>query len=552
MVIMVDALLNFSRPLVDLARLAGPIFDKELRVSSRRRRNYALRSAYVVLLCLFIMYAWLATLRFAGPTTAAFRASRMALAGRRIITAVIWFQFVAAQLMAIVILSTSISGEIRQRTLSVLMTSPINSLQIVAGKLLSGLLQVMLLAAISLPLLAIIRVLGGVPWDSVVSGICITLTAALLAGSISLLLSTICRQAYTVVLTVMTGYFVAFGASSALVNLLSRYGVLSSALTDILLYVLNPFGAIFAALSSARTAAAVALWPAHCAVMLAASAAVLSLAVLRVRKTALGRAFSPTSKRKTYSPLKRVTGAPVVWKEMRRRSLGHGKTKAALLAVVVVLGIAMFFGITAGGGQSPILYSYLMTGLALIVFVRLAILSAASITAEKEAGTWPILLATPLDDKRILRGKAVAAFRRALPLLVFLLLFHIVFYAGIMMSSGGRIRGPFGIYLLYYAVSLLGTALFVIGVGLYLGIRMKSTNAAVATTVGIYIALQLFGPRLLVSLLYGLVLVRLLGPARGNVWLLSLIFTLIPACVFAALGLLALTRATRRLRHCIF
>ena len=31
-------------------RLIGPIFDKELRVSSRRARNYVMRTVYLVLL----------------------------------------------------------------------------------------------------------------------------------------------------------------------------------------------------------------------------------------------------------------------------------------------------------------------------------------------------------------------------------------------------------------------------------------------------------------------------------------------------------------------
>jgi len=33
--------------------LTGPIFDKELRVSSRRRRNLALRFSYILLLTAF-------------------------------------------------------------------------------------------------------------------------------------------------------------------------------------------------------------------------------------------------------------------------------------------------------------------------------------------------------------------------------------------------------------------------------------------------------------------------------------------------------------------
>jgi hypothetical protein len=36
-------------------RLAGPIFDKELRVASRRRRTYVLRFVYVGVLTLFVV-----------------------------------------------------------------------------------------------------------------------------------------------------------------------------------------------------------------------------------------------------------------------------------------------------------------------------------------------------------------------------------------------------------------------------------------------------------------------------------------------------------------
>ena len=48
---------SFSR-FVNPSRLTGPIFDKELRVSSRRRRNYVLRSAYLLVLVVFVVGAW--------------------------------------------------------------------------------------------------------------------------------------------------------------------------------------------------------------------------------------------------------------------------------------------------------------------------------------------------------------------------------------------------------------------------------------------------------------------------------------------------------------
>ena len=59
---MATALVSFFSPLGDALRrrllapfwLTGPLFDKELRVSSRRKRNYILRFAYVVLLTIFV------------------------------------------------------------------------------------------------------------------------------------------------------------------------------------------------------------------------------------------------------------------------------------------------------------------------------------------------------------------------------------------------------------------------------------------------------------------------------------------------------------------
>ena len=158
----------------NLSGLTGPIFDKELRVSSRRRRNYVLRSIYIILLMLFVVLFWVEQVRCSG--SALYRSSRMAEAGRSIVLIIVWFQFIASQLIAVVMLSSAISDEIYHKTLGVLMTTPINSFQIVFGKLFSKLLQLLLLLAVSFPLLAVVRVFGGIPWGYVVTSLCITLS----------------------------------------------------------------------------------------------------------------------------------------------------------------------------------------------------------------------------------------------------------------------------------------------------------------------------------------------------------------------------------------
>ena len=568
---MTGTLENAVSMLPSLSWLTGPIFDKELRVSSRRKRNYVLRSAYIALLSLFILYAWFITVSIRRIAPGVFAASRMPEAGKYVITTIIWFQFVAAQLIAIVMLSTAIGGEVRQRTLGVLMTTPINSLQIVMGKLLGKLLQIILLLGISLPLLAIVRVFGGVPWDYVVSSLCITLTAALFAGSLSLLMSITSRQAYAVVLTIATGYLIVFGAMPGVLVLLSPS---ADRFFEIIAFQVNPFMMMlmrtYAMLALPGRAGTFSSWPLHCAIMAAATAGVVALAVWRVRKIALSRAFGGTSKRadekkKAVSAhryhraeagtIRRVEGAPIVWKEMRKPFFGRGRTGVimyAVLAGIVLVAVAWLL-LVPRGSAVYILFSYLMSGFSLLVMIRLAVLSAASITSEKEGRTWPILLTTPLEDREILYGKGIASFRRNLPLLAVMILWYLLL----------RLIAPFGsstpffywLYVIPQVVTLAGSVVFLIGLGLYFGVRMKSTSAAVAATVGVYIGLSWFCSGLF-SAFSGFFVMRALGPVGGSgmsfVLLVSLAHTGLSGLVYAGLGLLALRAATRQLRQRIF
>ena len=181
---MAEAIIKCICRILSPSWLLGPIFDKELRVSSRRRRNYVLRFAYIGLLLAILFFVWAEVVQTSGYSL--YHASRMARAGQSIITFIVWFQFCATQIIAVIMLSTAISDEIYNKTLGLLMTTPINSFQIVMGKLLSKLLQLILLLVISLPLLAVVRIFGGVPWNYIISSLCLTLATVIFVGSISL------------------------------------------------------------------------------------------------------------------------------------------------------------------------------------------------------------------------------------------------------------------------------------------------------------------------------------------------------------------------------
>ena len=285
-----------------LGWLTGPIFGKELRVSARRRRNFWLRFLYVLLMTVFITVVWVSVVEYQSNT--ALQQARTAAAGKEIVTTTVLFQFIAVQVLAVIMLSTAISDEVYHRTLGLLMTTPISGLQIVMGKVLSKLLQLLLLLGITLPILAIVRVFGGVSLGYLLSTFCVTLTAVLLAGAVSLIFSIGDRRAYAViartVVVLASFYLVLPAVVAALAPALPipGFGHSSSAPSVMSVRIfaalahLNPFYAI-SALTQRMLLPGQGLrfyWPVHCAVMLVLSALVLAWAVKVVRRVALRQA----------------------------------------------------------------------------------------------------------------------------------------------------------------------------------------------------------------------------------------------------------------------
>ena len=558
---MTTALTNTFLDHFDPVRLFGPIFDKELRVSSRRKRNYVLRFAYILVLSIFIVSIWYSTIGIRSSGSTVYQISRFSSAGRHIMTTIAWFQFIAAQLIAIVMLSSSVSDEIRTGTLSVLMTTPISSFQIVTGKLLGKLLQLMVLLAISLPLLAIIRIFGGVPWDYVVSSVCITMTAVMLAGTVSLMLSMIYRHSYTVVMMTILGYLLVFCALPGIFNMLAVKGVFifDRQVTQSLLALINPFVA-FAATNGILLQSGVPKffsWPLHCLIMLAVAAVLMTISIWRVRKAALGQAFGGSCKlwsgrifkRRARSNLDNagsilpVTGPPIVWKEMRKGFVGHSRTDRIMTIMLIVL-FCLAAILLLLSPRNNIIPTLLILGLYWIAMIRIAVFSAGSIADEKEARTWPVLLATPLDGKDIVRGKAVAAFRRNVPLLLLYLVLMCISYIIIGMRAFPQIL----ISLPITAVDMVCSIIFLAGMGMYFGVRLKTTTTAVAATVGSYL--------IMTSLFRGVFSIsfRLLFSAIGSSWFIWVFHgtSIISSLAMGGIGIYQIRCAERRVRRNIF
>ncbi|MHC4475865.1 MAG: ABC transporter permease subunit [Planctomycetota bacterium] len=481
---------------LSLSWLTGPIFDKELRVSSRRRRNYVLRFVYLALLTVFLVLMWVEVVEYHHSW---FRqAAQMAVAGQYIIAFIVWFQFCATQIVAVIMLSTSISDEIYNRTLGVLMTTPISSFQIVMGKLFSKLLQLILLLGISLPLLAVVRIFGGVPWDYIICSLCITLAAVLFVGSLSLFFSIFSRRAYVVIIATVLTAGVLFALLPFLAALTIHVLDLDSAISEKTLFGLffhsNPYGMMVWStvkmFNPVGRGMPVMYWPLHCGIMLGAAALVLLMAVVRVRKVALRQATGQldTSKPRRRArnkgiarssvwyhrsaQIRRINGCPAIWKELRTPIFRTHRTAALVVISVAILVLFVTYGlwhIERELDEEEVHMMYVTTFMSLGMLFTI-VLPATSITSEKESRCWPLLLATTLDDGQILFGKFVGVVRRCLP--VWLFLFgHLLLFVMV-----GYIH-PLAIVLV--AMLVVWVIVFLSGSGLYFSCRFRRTTTAV-------------------------------------------------------------------------
>lgn len=515
-------------------RLTGPVFAKELRVSARRRRSFALRFGYLFVLGCFVVAVWLSETG-TGDRFGAYSIAQMASAGKTIITSIVWFQFAALQAVAVVLAGTSISEEVYRRTLAVLLTTPVTTFQIAAGKLLSRVLQLALLVALSLPLLAVVRVFGGVPWRFVLAGECITVCACMLAGAVAMFFSTRIRRAYLAILaTLGVGGFYYVSVGGVMIAMAAGAGRGAGGVLLGLAAHLHPAASLVICtrdvLEPGSTAAG-ALWPVNCVATLGLTLAVLALCARQIRAAATRQASRPVSPfaptgwnlvvrrppsaapvpgpARPHPPLptkeelahprpspppppakpppapsrlvvvpeaasfRRVFGSPVVWREFRDSMWRYPDV---VIAIVVVGGFSLL-------GSYLICLEGLIEGWAhggygaafiLAGGLATAVVAATRIAPEKEARTWPLVLTTTLGDWHILLGKACGVARRTLPIWCLL-------PAHVLAFACARCLHP--VAMLHVLVLTAWVFAFVTSLALYFGTRFRRTSTAVILTL---------------------------------------------------------------------
>jgi ABC-type transport system involved in multi-copper enzyme maturation permease subunit len=157
---------------------------------------------------------------FSGGFGSTFSAS--AEIGRALFIAMLILLTIVVLVLAPASTAGAISLEREKQTLDLLSTTPISSLAIVLGKLLSALSWILLLLLASIPVTALVFTFGGVGPDNMAKGYLVLLVSAVFYGSLGLFVSALVKrtQAATVInlvsviaLTAGTGFIFVFWSS---------------------------------------------------------------------------------------------------------------------------------------------------------------------------------------------------------------------------------------------------------------------------------------------------------------------------------------------------
>ena len=503
--------------------LIGPVFSREVATIPRRPRFYLFRTVYVASLFMLMCTAWLV---LAG-TQVIRNVGDMARFGT------ILFQILAPlQLSLVLFLSalaaaSAVSQEKDKKTLTLLLLTRMTNSELVLGKLLSSLLNVMVMLAAALPLFMLTMLFGGVSVVQVVRIYAVTLATVLAAGSLGSTLAfwrektfqTLALTAVTIVVwlaiweVVSAGFF-----GSEILGISSETWATGGSPMRAILAAIRPIPAVDLTLGPIRTGVNLFL------VMSFSTAVFLNgIAIAKIRVWNPTREIRPLvredgsqesiwgaeydlahegaleaadaarlrhvdarspSKTVTSQATRRVWDNPIIWREVRTWAYGR---KIILIRMVYLL----LFGIAAGGLYSFFLAESItnesnagntaippaaqpLVPFFLVSLVIVNALAVTSITNERDGRALDLLLVTDLSPKEFIFGKLGGVFWVTKEMVVA----PMVLCMALWWAGGVSLEG-----LVYLLGGLVVMNIFVAMLGIHYGMSYANSRTAISLSL---------------------------------------------------------------------
>jgi ABC-type transport system involved in multi-copper enzyme maturation permease subunit len=492
--------------------MLGPIFAREVLTLPRRSRHYVMRTVYFGVLWVLGLTVWQATVGWEAPATL----GDLARFGLLQFQVLVYVQLTLVLFFAALSAASTITLEKDRRTFVLLLITDLRSYEIVLGKLLGSLLQIVLFLLGTLPIFCLSLLLGGIDGEQVLQALLVLFGTALAAGSLGCVVAlwrdkTFQSLALTVLFLVL--YFCVVRALTVLpivgdqVESLAPY-LPSSATVNQWQRTLEPFLALQTVVEPRREVAA-GLPDAYRfgLAMLVVSVLLNGWGIFKLRKW--NPSGEPVMQRErpedldeidrakahaAPGALRKVWANPILWREIATRAYGRRPlmVKAAYFAV---LALVCYYAFTGTGAEWAA-----ARGLVPVAILSLVLISAQAVTAitsERDSGALDLLLVTDLTPGEFIFGKLGGIIYNTKEFLIPPLLLAVVYaYWGLLASTAPRLR--YDDPELFTAVSsainreallgVLGGGLvlqaFTIILGLHVALRTPISRLAVINTLG--------------------------------------------------------------------
>lgn len=442
--------------------LENPVLQRELLVTLRMKRAFALLFGYVAIASLVIFIAWPQS-----ETVSLLKTEK----ARRLFDLFMVGQFVLVSLLAPSYAAGSITGEKERKTYEMLLASPLKPGAVLAGKLLSSLLYLSLLIFSSLPLVMVCLPLGGVNFFEVLAAYLNLVLAAATFGMICLTCSCFFQRT----------------AASLVVSYL-------------LILVLALMGVWFwQALSGPqapfRLFLSITLIPGICVFLWVTLYGFIHQRLLhppdvgsegkevmdeeQELQTAVGMIIQRDQfPDNLFAPQRRTDllpdGAnPVYDKEMRSEIFSSGT-----LMLRLVIQVSMFLAIPLMGVFlfiNPAMAPWYISYVVLFNMLVGPVFAADAVTSERERETFDLLLTTCLSPQAILWPKLLARMRVSTVLTMFLV--PPIILAGLMVQD---FYGANWLSLVMYLAIILVTCLTTCTLALFCSVMFRRTFVSLA------------------------------------------------------------------------
>ncbi len=189
------------------------LLAKELRLHLRRER-----SVWVIIIYLLVMgLLGFGFLQRQNAFSAGYQSYLLSQIGAQLYALLSLVQLFLIVFIVPAFTSTAINGEKERQTFDLLLCSKLSAFSLLAGKLIAGLVNVLLLIAASIPLFSLVFFFGGVTPAQVLSTLVVFVMTAIVAGTFSLFCSTVLRRptvstavAYTFCILWMFSYWIVY------------------------------------------------------------------------------------------------------------------------------------------------------------------------------------------------------------------------------------------------------------------------------------------------------------------------------------------------------